>query len=433
MFGVEKALVRLSMRFLGAVLLSMGCGWGFADGPDWLVQGQYTWVEQHHPAFNGSSSGLLSLEPEASSRETMDATLFLGRRLWEGAELWLNPEIDQGFGLNNTTGVAGYVSGEAYKIGDYTPYVRLQRFFLRQTIPLSEAGETEEAQSNHFQTAHADQELIMTLGRYSVVDLFDGNRYAHDPKADFLNWSVIDSGAFDYAADPWGFTQGASLEWTAGQNVLRAGFFQMSDAPNEKIVGVRFANHMWVVEDQWSYQWGDQAGALRLLGYVNDARTAAYRDALNLGTVDLAGVRHAAQKTGYALNWEQALSATWGAFLRWSQNDGRHEAFEFTDINQSLALGLQWIPRAADRVGVALVQNQLSTDAQAFFAAGGQGILIGEGTLHYAPEQIAEAYYAWAMTESTCLTFDVQTIRHPAYNQTRGPVTVFGARFHVEF
>src|SRR5215510_421729 len=71
----------------------------------WALHAQTTVVYQYHPAFHSPYQGPNSLTPEAQGKETFDLTLYGGVRLWRGAELWINPEIDQGFGLSNTLGV----------------------------------------------------------------------------------------------------------------------------------------------------------------------------------------------------------------------------------------------------------------------------------------------------------------------------------------
>ena len=162
-----------------------------------------------------------SLYPAASGEETLDATLFAGVSLWKGMELWINPEIDQGFGLSNTVGIAGFPSGEAYKVGSVTPYVRLQRLFVRQTIDLGGERQAVDPDLNQLGGSHAANRIVMTVGMFSVPDIFDANTYAHDPRNDFLNWSIIDTGTFDYAANAWGYTPGAAVEWYTGPWVLR--------------------------------------------------------------------------------------------------------------------------------------------------------------------------------------------------------------------
>ena len=98
----------------------------------WAIHGQITNVTQGHPRFTSPYSGTNSLIANGRTEETTDVTLYAGVRLWRGAEFWINPEIDQGFGLSNTVGMAGFPSGEAYKIGANVPYQRLhEHSFVR--------------------------------------------------------------------------------------------------------------------------------------------------------------------------------------------------------------------------------------------------------------------------------------------------------------
>ena len=179
--------------------------------------GQFTFLEQAYPAFRSPYQGPNSLPGGGQGRETSDASLFAGVRLWKGAELWINPEIDQGFGLANTLGVAGFTSGEAYKIGQTYPYARLPRAFIRQTIDLGGETEKVEAGAAQFAGSQTANRLVLTIGKLSVVDIFDTNKYAHDPRTDFLNWAIVDTGTFDYAADAWGYTYGAAGRMVPGR------------------------------------------------------------------------------------------------------------------------------------------------------------------------------------------------------------------------
>jgi high affinity Mn2+ porin len=413
-----------------------------ATPESWAIHGQFTNVTQGHRRFHAPYSGPNSLQPNGRTEETSDITLFAGMRLWRGAELWLNPEIDQGFGLSNTLGLAGFSSGEAYKVGANQPYLRLPRFFVRQTIALGGMQEKVEPAANQLGGMRSADSLVLTVGRFSVVDIFDTNSYAHDPRTDFLNWSVIDSGAFDYAADAWGFTLGAAAEWRHGWWTARGGVFQLSPVPNGKVTGPDFSQYMLVTELETRHEWRGHPGKLKLLAFNNRARMASYRDALALAqqtntAPDVAPVRRKASRPGIALNLEQELATDLGAFLRASLNDGSKEAYEFTEINRSLAAGLslkgsRW-GRAQDRVGIAGVVNGLSAAARDYFAAGGMGILIGDGRLRYGPEKIVEAYYSLKANRYLSLSFDYQHVNNPAYNRDRGPVNIFALRLHGEF
>ena len=137
-------------------------------------------------------------------------------------------------GLSNTLGIAGFPSGEAYKIGMADPYLRLPRAFFRYTLGLGGAAQTIEPGLNQLAGTRQADNVIVTVGRFSVVEIFDTNIYAHDPRSDFLNWSIIDAGAFDYAADSWGYTYGVTVEWTQSWWTLRQGLFNLSRVPNSK-------------------------------------------------------------------------------------------------------------------------------------------------------------------------------------------------------
>ncbi len=175
--------------------------------------------------------GPTALPGAGMGRETFDVTLYAGYRPWKGGEIWVNPEIDQGFGVGNAHGLAGYPSGEAYKEGDAWPYARLQRYFLRQTIDLGGETQKVDADINQFAQEQTANRLVLTVGKFGIVDIFDTNKYANNPKNDFLNWAMINTGTFDYAGDAWGFTYGAAAEWYQDRFTVRAGVFDLSTTP----------------------------------------------------------------------------------------------------------------------------------------------------------------------------------------------------------
>lgn len=408
----------------------------------WAVHGQVTNVSQSHRRFNSPYSGANSLKANGRTEETTDITLYAGVRLWRGAELWLNPEVDQGFGLSDTVGMAGFPSGEAYKVGSNAAYLRMPRAFIRQVVPLGGSEQAVPSAANQLAGQRAANNLVLTVGRFSAVDIFDTNSYAHDPRADFLNWSIIDAGAFDYAADAWGFTFGAAAEWSQDWWTLRGGVFQLSAVPNGKVTGVDFNQYMLVSEFEARQQWRGRPGKVKLLAFVNRGNMARYDDAVQLAsqtaqTPDVSQVRQKRYRPGVSLNMEQELASDLGAFLRASINDGGKEAYEFTEINRSLSGGLslkgaRW-GRPNDTVGVAAVANGLSGAARSYFSAGGLGILIGDGRLNYGPEKIVEAYYSMKLNRYFSVALDYQHVNNPAYNRDRGPVSIYGIRAHAEF
>jgi high affinity Mn2+ porin len=411
---------------------------------DWAFHAQTTFVYQYHPAFTSPYQGANSLTPSAQGKATFDLTLYGGVRLWSGAEFWINPEVDQGFGLSNTLGVAGFPSGEAYKVGSTQPYGRVHRAFLRQTINLGGDTVKIDGDLNQLAGAQSADRIVITAGKFSAVDIFDTNAYAHDPRNDFLNWSIIDSAAFDYAANAWGYTYGIAAEWYKGQNAFRLGLFDLSTVPNSSQLDPHVLPQFEVVvEGERRYAIAGQPGILRLLGFAMRGNMGEYDQATAISEMtgqpaDIAAVRNFHTKLGVALNLQQQLASDIGLFVRISADQGQYEAFEFTDVNRSYALGFsmtgaRW-SRPDDNFGAGVVVNRASSAAERFFDAGGLGILVGDGQLpHPGPEQLIETYYSLSLTRGVRLSLDYQFIDHPAYNRDRGPVSVVGLRFHAQF
>ncbi len=405
------------------------------------VYGQATYTEQETDGFHAPYSGPNSLTPDIG-RETTDATLFLGARLWRGAELWVNPEADQGFGLDDTLGLAGFSSGEAYKVGRNAPYFRLQRAFVRQTINLGGEVDTVDAGPNQFALQQSADRLVITVGKLSVVDIFDVNQYAHDPRADFLNWSVIDAGTFDYAADAWGYSAGGAAEWYVGSWAWRAGVFDLSDVPNSARLDPGFHEYQVDLEGERRYALRGHPGKIDLTAFESRGRMALLQDAVAYGQAngvppELAPVRRYRKRDGVSLDLEQQLTPRVGMFARLGDAGGNVESYEFTDIDATASAGVSvngglW-RRAGDTVGTAVVVNGASEDRRQYLAAGGLGILVGDGRLpHAGREHILETYYEAAVVSAVHVTLDYQWVGNPAYNRDRGPVSIFAVRVHAE-
>ncbi len=404
------------------------------------VHGQTTFVVQGTPGFPSPYAGANSLTPR-QARETFDATLYAGVRPWRGAEIWINPEIDQGFGLSNTLGAGGFPSAEAYKVGKSEPYFKLPRLFLRQTFDLGGESAPVAAASNQLAGKQRANRLVITLGKLGLGDVFDTNSYAHDPRGDFLNWVLVDAGSFDYAANAWGFTFGGAAEWYTGRWTLRAGLFDLSKVPNQPSLETGFQQYQVVGEIEHRQTIGGHPGAVRVGGYFTRGNLALLRDLVaayvRTGVMpDNASLRRMNDHGGGYINAEQELSATVGLFARLSASDGVTEADDFTDIDRSASIGAQfggkgW-GRAADRAGLAGVVNAISRGRQIFLADGGLGTLVGDGQLpHPGTERIVEAWYQIGLPLGVALTLDYQFLANPAYNRDRGPVHVFGLRLHA--
>ncbi len=413
----------------------------FATEDTTALHAQATYVEQDSNGFSAPYGGANSLSAN-SGRETVDVTLYAGVRLWSGGEFWATPEIDQGFGLDDTLGVAGFPSGEAYKVGRKAPYLRLPRAFVRQTLDLGGDPEDASAGLTQFGGTHRRDRWVFTVGKFGVTDVFDASTYAHDPRSDFLNWSAVDAGTFDYAADAWGFTIGAAAERYSGPWTLRMGAFDLSDVPNSPRLEAGFREFQLLGEVERRYELSSHSGRVLLTGFDTRGRMGRLDQAIALGlatgtTPDPARVRQYRSRLGASLLVEQAVGDGVGLFARLGRAQGDVEAYEFTDIDRSLELGTsiagkRW-RRPDDTVGFAGLVNGISGVRERFLALGGLGILVGDGRLpHPGDERILESYYSLAMATWLHVTLDYQYVRNPAYNRDRGPVSILALRIHLQ-
>jgi high affinity Mn2+ porin len=420
----------------------------------WNIHAQLTNTQQYHGAFPAAYSGPQSLQSTPDTAKTFSGTLFIGARLWQGGAFYMTPEIDQGFGLGNspgsgqpyngTFGVAGYLSGEAYKVGAYKWYGRVHRYFIRQTWNHGAPTQAVDDDQDQLADTVAPQHVTLTAGKYSVVDIFDDNPYAHDPRNDFLNWSIIDMGAFDYAADAWGFTYGATAEFVRDASALRVGLFQLSKVPNTTIIEhTPLLQYMPVVEyERDTSLLGGHPGAVKLLAYGDYGYMAPLADATEYALltgsipnpVPFRQDRH--WKLGGGVNISQELAPHVGAFLRYSAMNGTYEPFDFTDIDRSISGGFSFDGtiwrRPQDSVGIAMAANGISSNEVAYLAAGGMGILVGDDGLSYGGERIFETYYKLGLFKGFSVKGDYQRVNNPGYNTVRGPVSVYGVQIHEQ-
>jgi len=405
------------------------------------VHGQTTLTWQYAFPFRSPYSATNSLAPN-QGRQTFDTTFYLGARLWDGAELWINPEIDQGFGLSGSFGVAAFPSGESYKVGSDYPYARLPRYFIRQTIDLGGEIQTVQGGPNQFAGKQSSDRIVVTAGKFSVGDIFDVNKYAHDPRVDFLNWGFADAATFDYAADAWAFTYGAAVEWYTGSWTVRAGVFDLPVTPNSTDLDPSFGQFQIVGELEHRHHLAGQPGKLLVTGFLNRARLGNFNDAVRLAQItgappSTADVRRYTSKSGISASLEQQLTSDVGLFARAGFSSPNLEANAFTDSDRTVTAGLSvsgrlW-GRSDDTFGLAGLINHISSSRIAYLDAGGLTAIVGDGRLpNPASEQVIEAYYTLPIY-SWRLTADYQFIANPAFNRDRGPVSIIATRLRTQF
>jgi high affinity Mn2+ porin len=420
----------------------------------WNLHVQNTDIVQGYPPFSAQYSGPQSLPKTGQARETVSLDVMAGVRLWSGAEAYVDGLMWQGFGLNNVVGVEGFPSAEAYRIGTAVPNGSIVRLFVRQTIGLG--GEQEDVVDDQFSLVGKRDisRLTLTLGRFSAVDIFDTNAYAGDSRRQFMNWGLVSNEAWDYPADTIGFDTGLAIELNQPKWTLRyAVFAEPSLANNFTAEDQALAwpyhtsahnlpfslGRAMVGEFERRYSFNTHPGALRFLAFLNRADMFSYAAAVpilkaNGAGADLSAAAAYRYKYGFGLNFEQEITRNLGLFSRLGWNDGQEQAWMFSDVDYATSFGLSlkgepW-RRPGDTFGLAGVLNGITRVEQEFLAAGGTGILAGDGNLNYAWEKILETYYDARIWKMIHTTVDYQFIGDPAFNRARGPVSVFAVRLH---
>lgn len=413
----------------------------------WSIHGQSTYIVQQKNNFNSPYYGQNSLlnrnEGGGGKSYTFSATAFLGARLWEGAEVYWNPEMFEGTPFNGQlVGLGGFQNGELQK-GSYAPPVYYTaRAFIRQSIGLGGGKEHIEGGPNQLAGNLDKNRLVFSYGKFATLDFFDQNAYSHDPRTQFQNFAIFSMGAYSYAADTKGYTYGLVAEWYQDDWILRAAKLAMPTIPNTAQLDYSltrdYANQVELTHEH--ELWG-QPGAIRALYYQQHAYMGGYQNAINQGlqtntTPDITNVRLAAQSSwGYGVNIEQAINNDVGIFGRWSWNPGTTET-QTVDISRSLSGGVSikgsnW-SRPNDTVGIGFAINGIAQQERTYLQMGGMAPFIGDGRLSYKTEQILETFYSAKVYKELFISADYQRINNPAYNSARGPVNFFGLRAHIE-
>jgi high affinity Mn2+ porin len=414
------------------------------SGLRWWLSGQLNVIYQWHPTFTAAYSGPNSLRPGREDATSDVATLYSGLRVGPRIELLLDVESAGGAGISQALGLAGFTNLDVVRnptLGS-APYIA--RGLIRYTIPLGEATEPSAPGPLSLLPTLSVRRLSVAVGKLSMVDFFDLNAAGSDSHLQFMNWTVDNNGAYDYAADTRGYTVGAVAEYHDRNWAVRWGEALMPAVAN----GIRYNWHLSQAHaDNLELELDrgilpHHAGVVRLLGYVNHADMGSYREAINAyvggqdSVLDITAHRRPGRtKPGIGLNVEQGVGGGVELFGRAGVNDGRVESFAYTEVDRSVELGVAWTApfwRRADRLGMALVSNGLAADHREYLALGGAGFLLGDGGLTYGPEEILEAYYTFSVGLGLSLATDVQHIVNPGYNRDRGPATVFALRAHLE-
>jgi high affinity Mn2+ porin len=415
------------------------------DSSRFQLHFQQTVVTQYHPDFNEKYSGPKSMAQHEDAQISLTTTCFTGVRLSPNTVVYFNPEIAGGAGLSGATGVAGFTNGETFRIGNPKPQVYVARFYLSHYFPLSNDRTIQFDAWNQLAGSIPTKYIRVVAGRFAVSDFFDNNSYSHDPRSQFLNWALMGNGAFDYAANTRGYTYGSVVEIGLENYAFRIGAAMVPREANLSNMDPNIGQ-AHALQAEAEYHWGPSTkpGVVRVLVYQNSANMGNYQQAVNGGlqsgvVPDIISTRQVGRtKTGIGINLEKRLTPLLGVFARASINDGKNETWMFTEIDQSVSGGVlgntNFKNRKSDTWGIAGIVNGISKDHQALLVNGGNGFMIGDGALTYAPEIILEMFYnADVHDDHFYITPDYQFIVNPAYNSDRGPIHVLGIRVHTRF
>jgi high affinity Mn2+ porin len=417
-----------------------------SDSSRFWISGQANFITQWHPSFHSPYMGPNSLPPEAQDATSRVLTLLTGVEISDTSEVLLDVQETGGHGLGEALGVAGFFNLDVVRNPQLSKAPYIARLMWHQVVPLSSRKVAANRNPFSLFTQLPERRLEIRFGKFSLVDFFDANSYGTDSNFQFLNWTVDDNGAYDYAADTRGFTYAAMVEYDDRRWALRFAEALMPKVANgiNLDADLRRAHSENVELELHGDVVPHLEGVLRLLGYSNQANMGLYRvavaDFLSGATPAPEITAHPLQTTtkyGFGANIEQPFNTWAGLFARWGWNEGQHESYAYTEVDETLqagvgARGSGW-GRKFDRAGIAFVSNGISRDHQQYLALGGIGFLLGDGKLNYAREDILETYYVFHVWRGIFASLNLQYLDHPGYNRDRGPVTVPGARLHLEF
>ena len=411
---------------------------------NYSLHAQATIVPQYHFNFNAPYSGQNSLLPSEAAKTSLTATAYLAYRPFMHTYLVFNPEAAGGSGLSKTLGIAGFPNGEVYRVGDPNPKPFLARLFIEQRIPISAVKELVEDDQNQLKEYTNSEYISIVVGKFSLTDFFDNSQISHDPRSQFLNWSFMGSGGWDYPANTRGYTDGIILQAVWHDMALRYAITAMpteANGPNLTFKLGQSTGMVWEFEKTHLFKKNDtQFTTVHAGFFYNQANMGNYRESINQSgssKPDITLNRLAGRsKWGFYASWETNNGPV-HHFIRASFNDGKNETWAFTEIDQSVATGFRldgnlW-NRKKDYTGIAYVSNGLSENHREYLSKGGYGFIIGDGQLNYGHENIIEWYYNFQLMKYLSISPDYQFVWHPAYNKDRGPVHIIGLRIHAEF
>jgi len=409
----------------------------------WWLSAQANVIGQAQPGFKSPYQGDNSLDPDDHARVSIVATVFGGIEIFPITAIVVTGETAGGGGLSDALGVAGFTNLDVVRNPTLGPTPYVGRAFIDQVIPLTDDWQPAARDPLHVLRTLPKRRIEIRAGKLATADFFDVNTIGTDSHQQFMNWTVDNNGAYDYAADTRGYTLGAIVEYAEPHWAVRFGELLMPTVANGidydfDLAHARAEN----LEMEVHTCIAGHPGIVRALAFVNHARMGRYADAIAAYRIgqdlvpDVTTYRVAGRiKYGFGLNAEQELASDLRVFGRLGWNEGKNESFAYTEVDNTVELGgdlrgTRWY-REGDKLGLAVVTNGISEDHRTYLELGGKGFLLGDGTLHYGREYIVESYYTARAYRGIFPALDVQVIANPGYNRDRGPVYVGSVRLFV--
>ncbi|HEY0786063.1 MAG TPA: carbohydrate porin [Acidobacteriaceae bacterium] len=429
------------------------------EGTPWYIAGQANIIFQAHPAFHSPYQGVNSLRRAGEYKTSLLGTLFLGYQLQRlprrpetprdqrfNTDFILDIESSGGRGLSQALGLAGFTNLDVVRNPNLGSKPYIAHAELHQTIGFT-SEMTDVARGPLSLASRAPvRRLELRLGKMSLPDVFDISGVVSDSHLQFTNWTIDNNGAWDYAADTRGYTYAATAEYQDRAWAVRYGLALMPTVAN----GIDLDWALSRAKGQnFEFEWRHsllpgREGTQRLLIFRNNAHMGSYREAVNayLKGIDprptiTAHEHFRAIKYGFGYNGEQQVTGHLRLAARFGWNEGQHESFAYTEVDQTVLVGgdydgTEW-SRPQDKAGLAFVSNAIKRDHQNYLADGGLGFLLGDGRLRYGRENTLESYYNLHAWRGLYFALALSHVDSPGYNHDRGPVWVPSVRAHVDF
>lgn len=420
------------------------------EGSRYWVSGQANVIFQgrlpFHSPYQGPNTFRNSAEYKTSMVETLYTAVRPTRSIRYNTDLILDFESAGGRGLSEALGLAGFTNIDVVRNPNLGSKPYISRYQVHQVIGLTDKTSSQDANFFALATNVPTRRIEFRIGKMTLPDFFDFNDIGSDSHLQFMNWTADNNGAWDYAADTRGYTVGGLAEYDEPSWSIRYGIFAMPTVANGINMDWAFSR-AHAQNGEFELRRGlvpNRKGTTRLLFYANRAHMGSYREAVD-AFVDgsdpkpniVAHEHFGALKYGFGYNIQQELTENLRVFGRFGWNEGQHESFAYTEVDQTVEAGgdysgRRW-SRDQDKVGIAVISNAIKRDHQNYLKYGGMGFLLGDGHLNYGRENIVESYYNWHAWRGLFYAVDVQHISHPGYNRDRGPAWVGSVRGHIDF